>query len=87
MAILHATASGLTTAGAERWTRSAARTIGAPAVDDRYGSSLTTGDYNDDGAVDLAIGVPYYDDGATADDGAVEVLYGSEFIFRDGFQP
>ena len=87
VAILHATASGLTTAGAERWTRSAARTIGAPAVDDRYGSSLTTGDYNDDGAVDLAIGVPYYDDGATADDGAVEVLYGSEFIFRDGFQP
>ena len=87
VAILHATASGLTTNGAERWTRSAARTIGAPAIDDRYGSSLTTGDYNDDGAVDLAIGVPYYDDGATADDGAVEVLYGSEFIFRDGFQP
>ncbi|TDR40123.1 FG-GAP repeat protein [Tahibacter aquaticus] len=86
VAILHATASGLTTTGAERWTRSAARNIGAPAVDDRYGSSLATGDYNDDGTVDLAIGVPYYDDGATADDGAVEVLYGSELIFRDGFQ-
>jgi hypothetical protein len=85
--ILHATASGLTTNGAERWTRSATRTIGAPAINDGYGSSLTTGDYNDDGAVDLAIGVPYYDDGSTADDGAVEVLYGSELIFRDGFQP
>jgi hypothetical protein len=85
--ILHATASGLTTAGAERWTRSATRNIGAPAADDGYGSALTTGDYNDDGAIDLAIGVPYYDDGATVDDGAVEVLYGSEFIFRDGFQP
>lgn len=84
--ILHATASGLTTNGAERWTRSATRNIGAPAIEDRYGSSLTTGDYNDDGAVDLAIGVPYYDDGATIDDGAVEVLYGSELIFRDGFQ-
>jgi len=85
--ILHATASGLTTVGAERWTRSATRNIGAPAIDDGYGSSLTTGDYNDDGTVDLAIGVPNYDDGATTDDGAVEVLYGSEFIFRDGFQP
>lgn len=84
--ILHAEADGLTTSGAERWIRSAARSVGAPATEDRYGSSLTIGDYNDDGVQDLAIGVPYYDDGATADDGAVEVLYGSGFIFRDGFQ-
>lgn len=84
--ILHSNGNALTASGAERWTRSAMRNIGAPAIDDRYGTSLTTGDYNDDGAVDLAIGVPYYDDGATADDGAVEVLYGSELIFRDGFQ-
>ncbi|MDC8016114.1 VCBS repeat-containing protein [Tahibacter soli] len=87
VAIFHANAGGLTASGVERWTRSAQRNIGAPAIDDRYGSALTTGDYNDDGAPDLAIGVPYYDDGATADDGAVEVLYGSEFIFRDGFEP
>jgi len=84
--VLHSNGDALTASGAERWTRSAARNIGAPAVEDRYGSSLTAGDYNDDGATDLAIGVPYYDDGATADDGAVEVLYGSELIFRDGFQ-
>jgi FG-GAP repeat/FG-GAP-like repeat len=84
--ILNSNGSGLTTSGAQRWTRGAERNIGAPAIDDRYGSSLTTGDYNDDGAIDLAIGVPYYDDGAAADDGAVEVLYGSEFIFRNGFQ-
>lgn len=84
--ILHAAASGLTTNGFERWTRSAARAVGAPNTDDRYGSSLSVGDFNDDGMADLAIGVPYYDDGAEADDGAVEVLYGSEFIFRDGLQ-
>jgi hypothetical protein len=83
--ILHSNGSGLTTSGAERWTRTAMRNVGAPAVEDRYGSSLTTGDFNDDGAVDLAIGIPYYDDGATVDDGAVEVLYSSEFIFRNGF--
>ncbi len=86
MTVLHSNGDALTASGAERWTRSAARTIGAPAVEDRYGSSLTAGDYGDDGATDLAIGVPYYDDGATADDGAVEVLYGSELNFRDGFQ-
>ena len=84
--IVHATSDGLTPVGAERWTRSAARTVGAPATTDRYGSSVTTGDYNDDGLPDLAIGVPNYDDGATVDDGAVEVLYSSEFIFRNGFQ-
>ena len=60
--------------------------IGAPAAEDLYGLALTTGDYNDDNVPDLAIGVPYFDDGVTADDGAVEVLYGSEFIFRNGFQ-
>lgn len=85
--ILHTSSGGdaLTTVGAERWTRSAARNVGAPATTDRYGSSLTVGDYNDDALQDLAIGIPYYDDGATTDDGAVEVLYSSEFIFRDGF--
>jgi hypothetical protein len=84
--ILHASPSGLTTAGAERWTRSAARTIGAPAAGDQYGFALSIGDYNDDGMPDLAIGAPDYVNGAIADDGAVEVLYGSGYIFRDGFQ-
>lgn len=84
--VLHATADGLTTTNAERWTRSGTRNIGAQAIDDRYGYALAVADFNDDGATDLAIGVPYYEDGAEVDDGAVEVLYGSEFIFRDGFE-
>lgn len=84
--VLHATGSGLKAASAERWTRKASLVIGAPAAEDRFGSALAVGDFNDDGAGDLAIGVPNYDSGSTVDDGAAVVLYGSEFIFRDGFE-
>ena len=46
--------------------------ISCPENNDRYGSSLTTGDFNNDGADDLAIGVP----GENASRGAVNVVYG-----------
>lgn len=46
--------------------------ISRPEGGDGYGSSLTTGDFNDDGADDLAIGVP----GENASRGAVNVVYG-----------
>ena len=46
--------------------------ISRPEDGDRYGSSLTSGDFNDDGADDLAIGVP----GENASRGAVNVVYG-----------
>ena len=46
---------------------------------DLFGSSLAAADFNGDGYVDLAVGVPYEDTGDTtvADAGAVSVLYGS----------
>ena len=48
---------------------------------DRFGSTLTAGDFSGDGAADLAIGVPFEDvinnSGAnTQDAGQVQVLYG-----------
>ena len=46
--------------------------ISRPEDGDGYGSSLTSGDFNDDGADDLAIGVP----GENASRGAVNVVYG-----------
>ena len=46
--------------------------ISNPEDGDGYGSSLTSGDFNDDGADDLAIGVP----GENASRGAVNVVYG-----------
>jgi len=45
----------------------------------RFGYSLATGDFNDDGYDDLAIGVPSEDlnDPTIQDMGAVNVIYGS----------
>lgn len=49
---------------------------------DQFGWSVATGDFNADGEDDLAIGVPFEDVGATADAGAVHVLYGDGDFFR-----
>ena len=43
---------------------------------DRFGSTLSTGDYNGDGFSDLAIGVPNENFETTQDAGLVHVLYG-----------
>ncbi len=60
------------------WSQSGA-IDGAVEANDRFGSSLTTGNFNGDGATDLAVGVPREDidtDGIF-DAGAVNVIYGS----------
>ncbi|MEO8276429.1 MAG: FG-GAP repeat protein [Thermoanaerobaculia bacterium] len=44
---------------------------------DRFGSVLVAGDFNDDGCGDLAVGVPSEGIGSDADAGAVHVIYGS----------
>jgi hypothetical protein len=55
-------------------------TAGAPGagdIDDRFGSSISTGDINGDGYADVAVGAPGEDLGKAGDAGAVTVLYGS----------
>jgi hypothetical protein len=84
--VIPGSSSGLVPSQAQRFTRTAGLAIGPPVTADILGASLAGGDFNDDGQRDLAIGVPYYDMEGFADRGAVEVLYGSEFIFRNGFQ-
>jgi hypothetical protein len=44
---------------------------------DRFGSSLTAGDFDGEDHDDLAVGAPFEDVGSAVDAGAVSVLYGS----------
>lgn len=48
-------------------------------------ASFAIGDFSRDEHAELMIGIPYRDSGADADAGAIQVLYQSEFIFKDGF--
>ena len=67
---------------------------------DAFGSSLATGDFNNDGFDDLAIGVPLENFDGFSDSGIVQVIYGSSsglstsavlpdqlFILADGASP
>jgi hypothetical protein len=62
----------------QRWTQSTDDIEGKAESHDRFGYALTTGDYDDDGAADLVIGVPFEDVGSKDDAGAINVIYGSE---------
>ncbi|MBD2519357.1 FG-GAP repeat protein, partial [Nostoc sp. FACHB-973] len=50
---------------------------GVAEASDGFGSSLKTGDFNNDGFADLAIGVPGEDVGLISNAGTVNILYGS----------
>jgi len=74
--IIYGSDSGLVAAGTQNWTPAGIPVL--PVASVRFGSSLTTGDFNGDRYCDLAIA----DDSATVDGfeeaGAIVVLYGSK---------
>lgn len=66
--------------GSEYWSQTTSGVQGSPESSDRFATALATGDFNDDGRPDLAIGVPFEDDEAgtpVVDAGAIQVLHNS----------
>jgi hypothetical protein len=69
--------AGLQLAGNEAWHLNRPEIAGAAAAYDRFGSALAAADFDDDGACDLAVGVPYREVEGLRDAGTVVVLFGS----------
>jgi hypothetical protein len=69
--------SGLTATRAKYFSQASDGVLDSAETDDRFGSALAAGDFNDDGRDDLAIGVPNEGLGVISQAGAVNVLYGS----------
>jgi len=68
------------------WYQDAPGILGVSESNDRFGSSLTVGDFDGNGTDDLAIGVPGegIERSGAARAGAVQVLYGTNGQFLDG---
>jgi hypothetical protein len=75
--VLYGTASGLTATGDQLWRQDISGIADVEEADDRFGYALAAGNFDGDGYLDLAIGVPYEAIGTTDQAGAVNVLYGS----------
>lgn len=73
---IYGTSSGLSSKGSQQWYQNSPGILGRSNVKDRFGYSVTHGDFNGDGNDDVAIGVPYENIGPNSDAGAVNVIYG-----------
>ena len=74
--VLYGSNAGLTAAGNELWHQDVVGVEGVAEAGDRFGAALASGDFDDDFADDLAIGVPGEDVGTLRNAGPVNVLYG-----------
>jgi len=71
--VIYGTGSGLSAAGNQYWNQDDALVDDAPEAAEGFGSALASGDFDQSGADDLAIGVPLELEGGPV--GAVNVLY------------
>jgi len=78
--VIYGSSSGLsaTSPRADQfWMQGNSKVENSPEESDEFGLSLTSGDFNNDGRDDLAIGVPGEGIGSITNVGGVEVIYGS----------
>lgn len=76
--IVYGGSNGLTGQGNQEWSQEALGTFGSSAQSesgDQFGAALATGDFNNDGKDDLAIGTPR-ENYLFTDSGVVNVVYG-----------
>ncbi|NEO70201.1 FG-GAP-like repeat-containing protein [Moorena sp. SIO3H5] len=76
--VLQGSSTGLTSFGSQLWEQNNLSGSSNEAFD-RFGETLTSGDFNGDGYDDLAIGTPDEDLGSIIDTGIVNVINGSFF--------
>jgi hypothetical protein len=69
---------GLDVTGDQFWHQDIDGTQNAAEDGDRFGQVLTVGDFDGDGHDDLAVGIPYEDNGTIVDAGAVHAFYGTD---------
>ena len=75
--VFYGSASGIVTAGNQRWTLNSTGVAGKAAAGDRLGSSLAVGDLNADARADLVIGAPFKAVNGNLRAGAIAILSGS----------
>ena len=81
--ILFGSAGGLTTVGFERWAEDSPGIVGNPEPGDHFGAALASGDFDNDGLDDLAIGIPGKMVNGHAKAGALAIIYGSMITGND----
>lgn len=74
--ILFGSATGLKSAGNQFVNQNTSGVLDEAEFEDHFAASLATGDFNNDGNDDLAVGVADEDIGAATDAGAVNLIYG-----------
>jgi hypothetical protein len=75
--VIYGSPTGLTATGDQLWHQDSSGIADGGEEGDRFGTSLTAGDFDGDGFDDLAVGVPREDLGGKANAGAAHVIYGS----------
>jgi FG-GAP repeat len=75
--IIYGSAQGLSAARNQVLHQDSTGIRGVAEADDRFGTALAAGDFDNDGFVDLAIGMPNQVVGSSQGAGAVQVVYGS----------
>jgi hypothetical protein len=87
--VLSGSSRGLDVAShrAQVWTQDSPRVQDQAEPGDVFGRAVATGDFNDDGFLDLAVGVPFEDLDGVSNAGAVEVLYGGPQGLQTGRPP